>query len=47
MENAMIGALFGRFARRIGTAEARKVALESLEFVGLAHEAEEPAARLT
>ncbi len=47
LENTMIGALFGRLASRITMGEARKKALETLEFVGLIDNADAPASKLT
>ncbi len=43
LENAMIGALFGTRHGQITEEEARSIAMEILEFVGLAEKAEEPA----
>lgn len=43
LENAMIGALFGTRHGQITEEEARGIAMEILEFVGLAEKAEEPA----
>ncbi len=43
LENAMIGALFGTRHGMISEAEARRIAMDILEFVGLGDKAEEPA----
>lgn len=47
LENAMIGALFGKRAGRISITEARKLAYEMVEFVGLVDKVDELASRLT
>jgi len=47
LENAMIGALFGKRAGKIGKEEAREIALKNLELVGLADKKDELAAGLT
>lgn len=47
LENAMIGALFGKRAGQISKEEAREIALKNLELVGLAEKKDELAAGLT
>ncbi len=46
LENAMVGALFGKRARQVTMSEAREIALESLRLVGLDKFADEFAAKL-
>ncbi|MEB3806970.1 MAG: ABC transporter ATP-binding protein [Desulfurococcales archaeon] len=43
LENTMVGALFGKRAGRISEAEAREIAQEVLDFIGLGDKAELPA----
>ncbi|MCE4601000.1 MAG: ABC transporter ATP-binding protein [Desulfurococcales archaeon] len=43
LENTMVGALFGKRAGKIGEAEAREIAQEVLDFIGLGDKAELPA----
>lgn len=47
LENAMVGALFGKRARQITIGEAKEIAYQSLELVGLAEKSEEFAVKLT
>ncbi len=47
LENTMIGALFGNKASKVTMNEAKRIALETLEFVGLAGNADEFASKLT
>lgn len=47
LENAMIGALFGKRAGKISKEEAREIALKNLELVGLEDKKDELAAGLT
>ena len=47
LENAMIGALFGKRAGKISKEEAEEIALRNLELVGLAEKKDELAAGLT
>ncbi len=47
LENAMIGALFGRRAGKISKDEAREIALKNLELVGLIEKKDELASGLT
>ncbi len=47
LENAMIGALFGKRAGKITKEEAREIALKNLELVGLAEKRDELAVGLT
>ncbi len=47
LENAMVGALFGKRAHQITIGEAKEIAYQSLELVGLAEKAEEFAVKLT
>ena len=47
LENAMIGALFGKRAGKITKEEAREIALRNLELVGLAEKRDELAIGLT
>ncbi len=46
LENAMVGALFGKRARQISISEAKEIALESLKLVGLENFADELAGKL-
>ncbi len=47
IENAMVGALFGKRAGKVTMAEAREIAHKSLELVGLTEKEEEFASKLT
>lgn len=47
LENAMVGALFGKRAHQITIGEAKEIARQSLEIVGLEGKTEEFAAKLT
>ncbi len=47
LENAMIGALFGKRSGKIGMGEAREVARRMVEFVGLGEKANHLASQLT
>ncbi len=47
IENAMVGALFGKRAGKITMTEARRIAHQSLELVGLVEKEEEFASKLT
>ena len=47
LENAMVGALFGRRAGKIGIGEAREIAIDSIKLVGLWDKRDWLAAQLT